>query len=717
MRVRTPSVLQMEVVECGAACLAMILGYFGRFVPLEELRYECGVSRDGSKASNILKAAQKYGLKAKGFKKELGDLEKGTLPIIIFWNFNHFVVVEGFERDKVLINDPAAGPRSLSKAEFDEGFTGVVLAFEPGPEFRKGGRQTSTTAALLSRLRGVRKEFLFVLFASLALVIPGLLMPAFSIVFVDYYIIQGLHDWLLPLLVTMVVVAFLRAGLTWLQQNGLLRLQTKMSITSSVKFMWHVLRLPIGFFAQRFGGEIGVRVQLNEKLAKLVAGDLALATISALTMFIYAAVMVQYDILLTVVGVAFASLNLIALFLVSRRLTDAHQKLVMDQGKLAGVAMQGLQMIESFKATGMDGLFFNKWMGHYTKVINAEQDLGKTRLILTALPLLLGLVSAASILVVGGLRVMDGALTIGMLIGFQSLMVSFSAPVNNLVTLGAQLQESQGYANRIDDVMKHRVDPQFAAVTTEVMTDAGGEIISKLTGRVELRNVTFGFMPTAPPLIENFNLVLEPGQRVALVGGSGSGKSTIGRLIAGLYQPWSGEILFDGIRAEEISRSLTKSSIAFVDQEIALFEASVWDNISLWDPSMPEENIRQATVDAQIHDDIAELSGGYEHRIQEGGRNLSGGQRQRLEIARALAGKPTVLILDEATSALDSATEEVVVKNFRRQGATSIIIAHRLSTVRDCDEIIVLDKGRVIERGSHAELIGAEGVYKKLVEA
>ena len=714
-RTRTPTLLQMEVVECGAACLGMILGHFGKFVPLESLRYECGVSRDGSKASNIVKAAHKYGLKAKGFNKDPDALRDMPMPVIVFWNFNHFVIVEGFSKDKVFLNDPAAGPRVITEAEFDEGFTGVVLAFEPSADFERGGKPPSAAAALVSRLREIRIEFLFVLLASLALVVPNLLVPAFSIVFVDYYLIQGLEDWLIPLLSVMVLVAILRSGLTWLQQNSLLRLQTKVSIISSAKFMWHVLRLPVGFFAQRYGGEIGSRVQLNDRLARLVAGDLAVAFINVFTMVIYAAIMAQYDIYLTLVGIVFAALNLSALLFVSRRIVDGHQKLLLDKGKLTGFAMQGLQMIQDFKATGTEGLFFNKWAGHHTKVINAEQVLGRTRLMLSALPVFFGLASTAAILVLGGLKVMDGAITIGMLIAFQSLMVNFSTPVNSLVNLGAQLQEAQGYSTRLNDVMNHNVDEEFLA---SGVTDNGPDpLTQKLKGNVELKNVTFGFLPASPPLIENFNLKLEAGQRLAIVGGSGSGKSTIGKVIAGLYRPWSGEILYDDVSAEKIPRSIMRSSVAFVDQNIALFEATVWDNLSLWDGSLPEDYVLRAAGDACIHDDVAELSEGYDHPLQEDGRNLSGGQRQRLEIARALASDPSILLLDEATSALDAATEARVVKNLRRRGISCIVIAHRLSTVRDSDEIIVMDKGRVVERGTHEQLIALGGSYKTLIEA
>lgn len=736
-RVRTPTVLQMEAVECGAACLSMIFGRFGLFVPLEELRYACGVSRDGTKASNLVKAARKYGVKAKGFTMEPEALRNLPLPLIIFWNFNHFVVVEGFGEKGVFLNDPASGPRMVSHQEFGESFTGVALAFETGPDFKKAGRPPSVMQGLLRRLGGSRSAFLFVVLASAGLVVPGLLVPAFSRVFVDYYMIQKLEDWLVPLLVAMVGAAFLRLGLTWMQQYFLLRLQTKLSVIASGEFFWHVLRLPIGFFAQRYGGEIGSRVSLNDRIATLVAGDLGLTILNLVTMAIYALIMIQYDPLLTVIGVSFAMANLLAFGMVARKINDANQKLLLDRGKLTGVAMQGLQMIDSYKASGTESLLFTRWAGYHAKVVNAEQTLSRYRAVLGATPTLLASLSTAAILVIGGTRVMDGTITVGILFAFMALMVSFSAPVVGLVNLGAQLQEAQGYISRLDDILAQEEDPEFSqrpplppvaapsldnspsADETEKTGIAPANLNArqiKLKGQVSIRDLTFGFIPTDPPMISGFSLELAPGSRVALVGGSGSGKSTVGKLIAGLYHPWSGDILFDGIPAKEIPREVFRNSLAMVDQDIALFEGTVRSNITLWDETMPDERVVHAARDALIHDDIAERADSYEHKVQEGGRNFSGGQRQRIEIARALAGNPAVLVLDEATSALDASTEKDMVDNIRRRGCTCIIIAHRLSTIRDCDEIIVLDRGRIAERGTHQALVEANGLYRQLVE-
>ncbi|EME69523.1 bacteriocin/lantibiotic ABC transporter [Paramagnetospirillum caucaseum] len=712
-RVRTPTVLQMEVVECGAACLAMVLGYHGRFVPLEELRYACGVTRDGSKASNIVKAARNFGLKGKGFKMEPEGLRKLPLPLVVFWNFNHFIVVEGFGEGRVFLNDPATGPRVVSDVEFDESFTGVALAFEPGPDFAPGGSRPGAVGSLKSRLPGVRAALAYIILISLGLSIPSLLMPSFSRVFIDYYLIQKLETWLWPLLGAMVATALLRMAITWIQQEHLLKLQTKLSVEGSSRFMWHVLRLPVGFFAQRFGGEIGTRVQMNDRVAQLISGDLATSVLNMLTMVIFALLMFQYSIVLTLLGIAFAVGNLAALALVSRRLSDANQKLMLDRGKLTGITTQNIGIIDSFKAAGMEGLFFSRIAAYHAKVVTAEQELARARLFLSTVPLLLGGIGSAAILTVGGMEVMDGALSIGMLIAFQMLMANFQAPVTSLVALGGSLQEAEGNINRLDDVLRHRRDAEFDGNADAATMD--GE--TRLSGRIEIRDLVFGFSPLDPPLVEGFSLTLEPGSRLALVGGSGSGKSTVGKLLSGLYQPWSGEILFDGRQPQGIPRDIFRSSVAIVDQDIALFEGSIRDNLSLWDETIPDERLVRAAKDAAIHDVIAARPKGYDSHVSEGGRNFSGGQRQRVEIARALAALPSVLILDEATSALDAATELEVVENLRRRGCTCIIIAHRLSTIRDCDEILVLDRGRIVQRGTHDQMIGTDGPYKKLIES
>ncbi len=714
----TPTVIQMEAVECGAAALAIVMAHYGRIVPLEELRVECGVSRDGSKAINVLRAARRYGFESKGFRKEPAQLEKGELPLplIVFWNFNHFIVLEGFRGDRVYVNDPAMGRRTMSAQEFDEGLTGVVLSMQPGPEFERGGSRPGLIGKLRRRVQGSEGALAFAVIVGLLLVVPGLVIPVFSKIFVDDVLIRGMDQWMIPLVVAIVITAVMRGALTYLQQYFLLRLETKLALSMSGSFLWHVLRLPVVFFTQRYAGEIGTRVGINDRVAQLLSGELAVNLLGLLTVGFFALLMFMYDATLTLIVIGVALLNVVALRAIARRRIDANQKLLQDQGRLAGVSMAGLVSIETLKATGTESDFFAQWAGFQAQTMNGEQELGVATQTLGAVPPFLSAINSAAILGVGGLAVMAGELTLGSLIAFQSLTGSFMAPVNNLTAMGTRLQDVEGDLNRIEDVLRYEQDVYFEDVQptpSHVVVPSTSE--GRLVGRLELRDVEFGYSRLDPPLIEGFDLVLEPGARVALVGGSGSGKSTIARLVAGLYQPWSGSVLFDGLPREEHSRLVLTNSLAVVDQEIFLFTGTVRENLTLWSDLIPGHQIVEAARDAQIHEDVMSRKGGYDSEVSEGGMNFSGGQRQRLEIARALVGDPSILVLDEATSALDPATEERVDDRLRRRGCTCLIVAHRLSTIRDCDEIIVMDRGRVVQRGTHNGMKDADGPYAKLI--
>ncbi len=711
-RIKTPTVLQMEAVECGATALGIILSYYGRIVPLEELRDACGVSRDGSNAGNMVKAARTYGLKAKGFSKRISDLQQLPLPVIVFWNFDHFVVVEGFDEDRVYLNDPARGPRVVTAEEFSQSYTGVVLVFEPGPTFQIGGKKPSLIGSLSRRLVGSGTGLAFVLIASLALVIPGLVIPIFSRLFVDRILVARNEALIIPLLLGMSLTAAMRAGLTWLQQRYLLRLETKLALSNASQFVAHVLSLPARFFTQRYAGDVSYRIQINERVAQLLSGELATTLLDLVLIVFFAILMALIDPLLTSLGIAVAVLNLLALRAISRRRIDVNRRLQQERGKLLATSMGGLQRIETLKATGSESDYFARWAGYQAKVINAQQQLGSDSNLLMAVPGLLLALNNVAVLSLGALRVMDGVLTVGMLIAFQSLMSSFISPINRLVGMGSRLQIAEADMARLDDVLNYAADPQAGLVEGQLGTGAGQ---IKLSGLVELRNVSFGYSRLAPPLIKDFNLTLKPGERVALVGESGSGKSTIARLISGLYEPWEGEILFDGQPRQALPRGLVNSSLTMVDQDIALFSGTVRENITLWDATMPEKNILQAAKDAGIHQDILDRPDAYEAPVEEGGRNFSGGQRQRMEIARALVDNPTIVVFDEATSALDAVTEQTIDTNLRQRGCTTLIVAHRLSTIRDCDEIIVLEQGRVVQRGTHDEMIREDGTYARLI--
>ncbi len=704
-RVKTPTILQMESVECGAASLAMILAYFGRRVPLEELRGACGVSRDGSKAGNVVRAARNYGLSAKGWKKEPHELRDLPLPLIVFWEFNHFLVVEGWGKNRVFLNDPAGGARVVTDDEFDRSFTGVALTFEAPLNFEKNRGESSTWKSLAQTLRAYRGDWAFAALAGLLLVLPGLAIPVFSKIFVDEYLVGGQTDWLMPLLFGMSVAALLRAALTWAQNHCLSRLQSALSLQGAGEFFSHLLKLPAAFYAQRSGGEIASRVELSNSSARLLSQTLAPAVLGAGTALFYLALMAFYDGPLTLCGLFLTALGLGASAWATRRSAMHSQRAAIERGKLFGAASGGLQLIETLKASGAENDFFARWSGQQAKTLEAESAVQSAQRLATPLPVLSAALTFAVVLVVGGLRVMRGDLSVGSLVAFQSLLAGFSVPVSRLIAAGSAWQEIGASLGRINDIRRY---------PAQIATRTGA--ITRLSGHLQLSKVSFGYNSLEAPLLQDFDLKLQPGARVALVGASGSGKSTVSRLVSGLWQPWSGEILFDGCPRRDWNQATICGSVGFVSQETWLFGGTVLDNLTLWDESLPREDVVRAAHDAQIHDVIAARAGGYESLVSEGGANFSGGQRQRLEIARALCLNPSILVLDEATSALDADTEKRIDSALRARGCTCLIVAHRLSTIRDCDEIIVMNRGLIAERGTHESLKNAGGHYAKLVE-
>ena len=709
----TPTVLQMEATECGAACLAMILAYYGRWAPLEELRIRCGVSRDGVKAASVLRAAREYGLHATGYRRDPEGLFDLPFPMVVFWNFNHFLVLEGIRGEVVYVNDPSEGQRRISLREFDEGFTGVCLAFAPGPDFRRGGAKPSLLRGLASRLGNARSPLLFVVLATLTLVVPGLAIPTISKVFVDDVLVPLNESLLTPLLIGLGTAAVLQGVLTWLQQICLARMEAKLSLVTTARFFRHVVTLPMAFFQQRFAGDVADRITSNDRVASLLSSDVATNAINMLTMVIYAAVMFSYDPALTLVAFAMAALNVLALRLASRAREDGQRRLLKEYGKVAGASVNGVHMIETIKANGAEGEFFERWSGMHANALDAQRDLGLVTSLLNVVPPLLSACTTIAILGVGGLRLLDGALTVGGLVAFQLLARSFSAPIEGLVRFAAELQTIKGDLARLDDVLQHEPD----ARAVRGMEEPPPEAPRPPRGFVALENVSFGYNVREAPLIENFNLAVGPGQRVAIVGSSGSGKSTVGKLVCGLLKPWSGVVRIDGRAIEDVPPVHLIEAISYVDQEIVLFEGSVRDNVTLWNPLVEDHSVARALRDAAVHDEVMSRSRKYDAPVEENGRNFSGGQRQRLEIARALVSDPAVLVLDEATAALDSVTEQKIDDRLRRRGCTCLIVAHRLSTIRDADAIVVLDGGRVVQQGTHDRLIEEDGPYRTLIAA
>jgi NHLM bacteriocin system ABC transporter peptidase/ATP-binding protein len=739
----------MEAVECGAAALGMVLGHHGKHVPLEELRIACGVSRDGSRASNLLKAARGHGMTAKGMQMEPAALAHVPPPAVLFWEFNHYVVYEGtgrrLGRRGVYVNDPARGRRFVREEDFDTSFTGVVLTFEPEPGFRRSGRGPGLLAALPARLRGTSGTMPAAVVASFLLVVVGAAVPALSRTYIDSFLIGRQTSLLAVLFWSMGCLLALTAALTAVQQANLLRGRIISSTLTSARFMRHLLRLPVQFFAQRNPADLVQRLQSNDSVAETLARDLAAAGVDAVVVLLYAVLLWTYDPQLTAVGVLVALLNVAALRVVVRLRATGTHKLRADTAKLTNTSYGGLQLIESMKATGGESGYFRRWSGQHAATLDGQQRLGVPSAALAVVAPTLAALNSALILLIGGRRAVDGGISVGLLVAFQALVTGFTAPVSRLGAVAGRVQDFAADVARLKDVENFPVDPLHvrdragagpgagAGAGAEAGAGPGPEAgaragagagegpaaeaaaVRRLSGHVALENVTFGYSPLDPPLLTGFSLTVGPGRQVALVGGSGSGKSTVSRLIAGLYRPWEGVIAFDGQRLEDIPRGTLAASVSFVDQDVFLFEGTVRDNVALWDPSIPDEDVLAALADAALSEVVAARPGGILARVEQDGRNFSGGQRQRLEIARALVRRPSVLVLDEVTSALDAETELRVIDNLRRRGCACVVIAHRLSTVRDSDEILVLERGEVVERGRHQELVAAGGVYARLV--
>ena len=715
-RVSVPTVLQMEAVECGAACLAMILAHYGRWVPLEDLRVACGVSRDGSKAKNLLLAARSFGLKAEGWRIEPSHLGQRRLPAILFWDFNHFVVLEGVGRRKVYLNDPASGPRTVSHEEFNSSFTGVMLTMEPGPDFQPGGTRPRVWGPVTDLLANSKAAIAFLAIAGVAALLPGVFVPAATKIFVDDILVNNLSDWLRPLLFGLAFAAVLRGLLSWLEGHALARLQWKLGMALGVGLTWHVLRLPPRFFAQRYAGDVVTRLQAAEQICALISRQASTLFVSGLAAVFYAWLMTLYDPLLAAIGIFLAGLNAVFAKTVARWQENAVRGLLREQAGLFTVSINGIQSIETLKANASEDDFFTRWAGTQARFMNALQAMQVPVQFLNLVPGFLNAIATAAILGVGGFRVMDGLITVGTLAAFQSVLASFSGHVTSLVGIATSTRELRGNLERVNDVMHYPLDERWQERPTDPVQAEPSEP-ARLSGAVAVRGLVFGYNPLSPPVIDGFDLTIEPGARIAIVGRSGSGKSTVARMIVGLAEPWSGEVLFDGRPAGTVPPAVRASSLGFADQNVVLMEGTVRENLTLWDLGISEASLVRAARDAEIHDVIASRGGGYDGTVDEGAANWSGGQAQRLEIARTLVRQPSILVFDEATSALDAATEARILENLRRRGCSLILVTHRLSAIRDSDEIIVLDQGKVVERGTHDELWAAGGPYAELIRA
>lgn len=709
--VKVPVIMQMEVLECGAASLAMVLAYYKKWIPLEQVREDCGVSRDGSNAANILHAARGYGLTAKAWRYKTESLKtKVHFPAIIHWNFNHFVVLCGFSGKYAVLNDPARGMVKVEMEEFEHSYTGICMELSPGQGFVPQGKRESVLTFVRHRLHGSTLLMVFAMAAALLTSFVSIVTPVFERIFADRLLRGENQSWISGFLICLLLTGILRLLIGILNEIYLYKIKGKLSITSNVSFLQHILHLPINFFYQRMAGDLAGRQKLNDSVAETLISKMAPVCVNACLLVFYFVIMIRYSLVLTVIGVLAVLLNLvIAKSLAGQRIQTTRIRMQYE-GKLNAATLAGIDMIETIKASGAEAGFFGQWAGYQATAHNAKiQEVKKLRFV-NGLPQLVEDLSDGLILVMGAYLIMKGMFSAGMLLTFQALMIQFMSPVEGLLDAGRSIQEMRTSMERIQDVMHYKEDLSEGREPLEENKN-----YEKLTGKIEFKNVTFGYSRIAPPLLKNFTLTVNPGDKVALVGFSGCGKSTIAKLITGLYEPWEGEILFDGKPREQIPKEVFHGSVSMADQEITVFEDSIENNIKLWDSTIADYEMILAARDAQIHEDILQRQKGYGYEMSEGGRDFSGGQRQRFEIARVLAQDPTIAILDEATSALDAKTEFAIMEAVRQRGITSVVVAHRLSTIRDCTQIIVLDGGEVIERGIHEELMRNNGVYTKLI--
>ncbi|WP_024867166.1 NHLP family bacteriocin export ABC transporter peptidase/permease/ATPase subunit [Butyrivibrio sp. FCS014] len=707
---KVPVVMQMEALECGAACLDMILAYYGKWIALEQVRLDCGVSRDGSNAKNILKAARNYGMQAAGYRMDMESLRKEcTFPCIVHWEYNHFIVLCGFKGQKAYINDPSRGSVSIPIKEFEKGFTGIALTFEPTENFEPGGKRKSVLEFAGRRLKDARAAVIFTVLITLFSYAFTIINPKMSEYFMDKLLTGTAANEADGFIVLLTGLAILQIAVSWISAVYSLKIGGKLAINGSTSFMWKILRLPMEFFSQRMSGDILMRHSTNEEIAGVIVNTFAPLCLNTGMMVFYLVVLVRYSVPLTILGISTVIINLVISKIISDHRINVTRGMMIEQGKLATQTLSGISMIETIKASGAENGFFENWVATKAAVDEKEVEFMRKNTYLEAIPQMVSNMANYAILIGGVFFALNGNFSVGMITAFQGILQSFMGPATTLTNAGQTILEMRTEMERVEDVMQYKTD-EYAD-----RGDDDSHVFEKLSGNIQVKNLTFGYSRLDKPFIKDFNMELTQGKRVAIVGGSGCGKSTVSKLISGLYKPWSGEILFDGKSIPEIDRSAFTGSVAVVDQDIILFEDTIENNIKMWDESIENFEMILAARDARIHDDIILKPGGYQYRITEGGKDLSGGQRQRLEIARVLAMDPSIVILDEATSALDAKTEYEVVNAIKDRGITLIIIAHRLSTIRDCDEIIVLDKGEIVERGTHEQLIENDGYYKALV--
>ena len=717
---KVPVILQLEMVECGAASLAMVLAYHKKWVPLERLRVDCGVSRDGSSAKAVLKVARMYGFEAKGYRiGSVSSIKIIPLPAVIHWNMNHFVVLTKLTEKFAYINDPAKGEVKVPIEQFGTSFTGVAISITPGKDFEPSGKPVSVWPFAKARLKGAVPVFAFILTIAALTSVIGIISTLFGRVFIDDLLSGLRREWAYGFIALFLIFHFIDVVLTVINTRTNMKISAKFAVVSSGMFVWHALRLPVDFYSSRNAGDIAGRQSENDGISLSLIQLFAPLFIDALMVVFYLFIVLQYSVLLTLIGFSSLIVNYGVNKFITKRNVDISRVSSRDSGKLSAMTIAGVEMIETIKSSGAEDGFFEKWSGLHAAVNGSKIKSMKLNMSVGLIPQIVTQATNMAVMLIGAYLIIRGDMTVGIFFAFQGFLGSFLAPFSKIIGARLQMQQMKVSMERVQDVFNYQTDVEYDEEYINAQLDDKDtqqtEPFFKLSGAIEIKDLTFGYNRMSPPLLDNFNLTLKPGGSVALIGASGCGKSTIAKLMSNLYKPWSGEIRFDGKPAGEIPREIFTSSVSVVDQDIILFQDNINNNIKTWDKSIEDFEVIIAARDAQIHTAIIDREGGYAADVREGGKNFSGGERQRLEIAGALASDPTVIILDEATSALDAKTELDVIRAVRDRGITMVIIAHRLSTIRDCDEIIVLDKGKVVQRGTHDELYAQSGKYKELV--